>query len=71
MYRSDSTLGPVLVNASVARTSFFRRIDVVGGGEVRLGAAVGILWNGRVVRVNVTTINRIALWISRVAPWRT
>ena len=40
-------------------------------GEVRVGVVVGILWNGGVVRVNVATLNRAALWISRVAPWRT
>ena len=33
-----------------------------GGGEVRVGVVVGILWNA---------VNRVALWISRVAPWRT
>ena len=50
-------------------TPFFRLIVVVGKSPI--GVVFGILWNGRIVRVNVATQNRVAVWISRVAPWRT
>ena len=35
-----------------------------------MDVVVGILLNGGVARVNVASLNGVALWISRVAPWR-
>ena len=43
-------------------TPFFRLIVVVGKSPI--GVVFGILWNGRIVRVNLATLNRVADWIS-------
>ena len=56
-----------------ARSSavLWRWSEKEGSGEgegVRACAVVGILWNGSVDRVNVGALNRVAFWISRMAP---
>ena len=46
-------------------TPFFRTNVPVAKSPI--GVAFGILWNGGVFRVNVATLNRVALWVQQHA----